>query len=267
MIVFKENDSSWRTAMQRELRLKHILDTLERDEFVAVQELVEHFGVSHMTVRRDLAELEGKGYLVRQYGGAVKSPAVERLFSFSRRLQRASEQKEQICRTAARFIDDGDVIFMDCGTTLFRLCHHIVAHRGVRVITNSLPVVSELIDYAHVRVTLVGGEIVGERKAAYGLAAERSIATMHADKAFIGVDGLSLEGGLSSYDEQEAGVTKSMAEHAGRVYLLCDSSKIGKDSYIRFAPLSLFDTLVTDDRLDGALRERYRGHAIEIIIE
>ena len=251
--------------MHREPRLKHILDTLERDAFVGVQELAERFRVSHMTVRRDLAELEGRGYLIRQYGGAVRSPAVERLFSFARRLERAAEQKEEICRLASRFIEDGDVIFLDCGTTLFRLCHHIVARRGVRVITNSLPVVSELIDHPHVRVSLVGGEVVGERKAAYGPAAERAIAEMHADKAFVGADGLSLAGGLSSYDEQEAGVTRSMAHAADRVYLLCDSSKIEKDSYFRFAPLSLFQVLITDSRLDGALLERYRGQGIEIV--
>jgi DeoR family fructose operon transcriptional repressor len=251
--------------VRREPRLKHILDTLEREGFVDVQELVDRFGVSHMTIRRDLAELEGKGYLIRQYGGAVKSPAVERLFSFSRRLERAAEQKEEICRLASRFIEDGNVIYVDCGTTLFRLSHYIVACRGVRVITNSLAVVSELIDYAHVRVSLVGGEVVGERKAAYGRSAERAIAAMHADKAFIGADGLSLEAGLSSYDEQEAGVTRSMAEAADRVYLLCDSSKIEKDSYFRFAPLSLFHVLVTDSRLDGALLRRYREHGIEII--
>jgi DeoR family fructose operon transcriptional repressor len=251
--------------VRREPRLKHILDSLERTEFVAVQELVARFGVSPMTVRRDLAELQTRGYLVRQYGGAVRSPAVERLFSFSRRLERAAAQKEEICRLASRFIADGDVIFVDCGTTLFRLCQHIVARRGVRVITNSLPVVSELIDHAHVRVRLVGGEVMGERKAAYGKTAERAIAGMHADKAFVGADGLSLQGGLSSYDEQEAGVTKSMADASDRVYLLCDSSKIEKDSYFRFAPLSLFDVLITDGRLDAALRKRYREHGIEIL--
>ena len=234
---------------------------------MAVQDLVERFDVTPMTIRRDLAELETKGYLIRQYGGAVRSPAVERLFSFSRRLERAAEQKEEICRLAARFIEDGDVIFVDCGTTLFRLCHHILGRRGVRVVTNSLPVVSELIDHAHVRVSLVGGEVVGERKAVYGRAAERTIATLHADKAFVGVDGISLRAGLSSYDEREAGVTQSMAEAADRAYLLCDSSKIEKDSYFRFASLSMFDVLITDSNLDDALKERYRERGIDILNE
>ena len=253
--------------MRRDPRHKHILDTLQRGQFVAVQDLVQRLEVSPMTIRRDLAELEEQGYLIRKHGGAVKSEAIERMFSFSRRLERAAEQKEEICRLAARFVEDGEVIFVDCGTTLFRLCRHILSRRGVRVITNSLPVVSELLPHAHVRVSLVGGELVGERQATYGQAAERAIGEYHADKAFIGADGLSLAKGLSSYDEQEAGVTRRMAEHADRVFLLCDSSKIEKDSYFRFAPLSLFDVLVTDSGLEAVVAQRYREHDIRIINE
>jgi DeoR family fructose operon transcriptional repressor len=253
--------------MQRERRIRHILDTLAREDAVSVGSLVSRFKVSHMTVRRDLAELEAQGYLIRRYGGAVKSEAIERLFSFARRLEKAGEQKEQICRAAARFVQDGEVIFIDCGTTLFRLCRHITRRRSLRVITNSLPVVAELLPHSQIRVSLIGGEVVGERQAIYGPAAERAIGEYHADKAFIGADGLSLAKGLSSYDEKEAGVTRQMAEHARQVYLLCDSSKIERDSYFRFAPPSLFDLLITDGKLEGSLLKRYREHGIRIITE
>jgi DeoR family fructose operon transcriptional repressor len=249
----------------RENRLKRILDTLAREESVRVPGLAEALGVSAMTIRRDLEVLEGQGYLIRKHGGAVRSEAIERLFSFERRLERGREQKEAICRAAARFIADGDVLFIDCGTTLFRLARYLRERRSLRVITNSLPVVSELIHHGHIRVSLIGGEVVGDRQAAYGSAAERMIGEVHAGKAFIGADGLSLRGGLSSYDEKEAGVTLKMAQNADAVFLLCDSSKIETDSYYRFAPLSLVDMLITDDRLDPQVRERYGREGVRIV--
>lgn len=246
-------------------RVQYILEALDRRDFVRVSELVKRLEVSHMTVRRDLAELEDKGLLVRSYGGAMKGEVIESLFSFARRLERNRAQKEAICRAASRFVRDGEVLFIDCGSTLFRLCHHLKGRKNLRVITTSLPVVAELIHQANIRVSLAGGEVVGERQAVYGAAAERQIGEYHADKAFIGADGLSLKNGLSSYDEQEAGVTRRMAESADRVYLLCDSSKIERDSYVRFAPLSLFQVLITDRRLPPPVRERYRKQGIEVI--
>ncbi len=254
-----------REARIRDNRLRIILERLGRGASVRVQSLADELDVSPMTIRRDLSELEGQGYLVRRHGGAVKSAAIDSLFSFDRRLERNREQKEAICRAASALVEDGEVLFIDCGTTLFRLCRHILERRGLRVITNSLPVVSELIHHGHVRVSLVGGEIVHERQAAYGGAAERTLAEYHADKAFIGVDGISLAGGLSSFDEQEAGVTLRMARSADRVILLCDSSKIEKDSWYRFAPLSLVHTLVTDGRLDPRVGERYRRAGIRLV--
>jgi DeoR family fructose operon transcriptional repressor len=246
-------------------RLKYILEALDRQEFLRVSDLVERLAVSHMTVRRDLAQLEDKGYLIRTHGGAMKGEAIQSLFSFARRLERAGGEKEAICRAAARFVEDGDILFVDCGTTPFGLCRHLQRRKGLRVITTSLPVVAELLHQPPIRVSLIGGEVVGERQAVYGAAAERAIGEYHADKAFIGADGLSLKNGLSSYDEQEAGVTRRMAENADRVFLLCDSSKIEHDSYVRFAPLSLFHVLVTDRRLPRAVRDRYRRHGIEIV--
>lgn len=251
--------------MPQARRFQDILKTLEKQDFVRVSDLVRRLEVSHMTIRRDLAELEQKGYLIRTHGGALKGEVLESLFSFDRRLERASAQKQAIGRAAARFVEDGDILFLDCGTTPFSLCAHLRQRKSLRVITTSLPVAAALLHSPGIRLSLIGGEVVGERQAVYGAAAERAIGEYHADKAFVGADGLSLAGGLSSYDEQEAGVTRRMAENAGRVFLLCDSSKIERDSYVRFAPLSLFHVLVTDDGLPRAVRERYRRQGIEII--
>jgi DeoR family fructose operon transcriptional repressor len=263
MIDFNKNEEGGAVPQAR--RFRDILKTLEQQDFVQVNDLARRLEVSPMTVRRDLAELEQKGLLIRTHGGASKGEAIGSLFSFDRRLQRASAEKRAIGRAAGRLVEDGDILFVDCGTTPFSLCAHLRQRKRLRVITTSLPVASELLHCPGIRLALIGGEVVGERQAVYGAAAERAIGEYHADKAFIGADGLSLAGGLSSYDEQEAGVTRRMAENAGRVFLLCDSSKVERDSYVRFAPLSLFHALITDDRLPRAVRERYRRRGIKII--
>lgn len=249
----------------REARSKRILRMLDDNEFVSVQAMMRELSVSHMTVRRDLDELEAKGLLVRRYGGATRSPATASLFSFERRANLNRLQKEAVCRSGARFIGDGETIFIDCGSTLFRLAHYVVARRGLRVITNSLPVVSELLACPEVKVNFVGGEIDRERMAAYGPKAEQAIAEYHADKAFIGADGVSIANGLSSYDEKEANITRRMAGNADAVFLLCDSSKVENDSFSRFAPLSLVDYLVTDRRLPERINKNYAARGIRVV--
>ncbi len=248
----------------QERRKSYILKTLNERDHLNVQELSAHFNVSQMTIRRDLSELEEKGYLIRKYGGAVKSDAVDNLFSFNNRLEENGSQKETICRIASDFIEDNDVIFIDCGTTLFRLSHYIGRKNRLRVITNSLPVVSELINFPNIKLTFIGGDIVDDRKASYGATAEGMIGEYHADKAFIGADGISLNKGLSSYDEQEAKITKKMAENADRVFLLCDSSKIEKNSFYRFAPVSLIDVMITEKSIGKAETARYLKNNILI---
>lgn len=250
--------------MDSELRKKRILQELTTHEFVNLQTMVKEFGVSEMTVRRDFTELERKGLLIRKYGGAVRTEAIETLFSFNRRVERNSENKEAICRAAAQYIEDGDIIFIDCGSTLFRLSHFI-RNKRIRVITNSLPVVSELMGSTTVKLSFIGGDIVEDRQASYGRIAEATIASYNADKAFLGADGISLSSGLSSFDEQEAMVTRKMAEHSKEVFLLCDSSKIENDSFFRFAPIDLVGYLVTDSLPDDRIKEAYIRTGIRII--
>jgi DeoR family transcriptional regulator, fructose operon transcriptional repressor len=251
--------------MDWDKRKKYILHALDREGSVSVQNLSRNLDVSQMTVRRDLSTLEYKGFLIRRYGGAVKSEVLETLFSFEKRNEKNSRKKEEVCELGADNIEEGDTVFIDCGTTLFRLCRHVIAYRRLRVITNSLPVVSELLPYGHIQVTLVGGELLHERKAVYGKIAEKTLSELHACKAFIGTDGISIKNGLSSYDEKEGNISRIMAENAETVFLLCDSSKVEYNSYVRTGPLELIDFLVTDTDIDPVTLNIYKNHGITTI--
>ncbi len=251
--------------LKSEVRKKIILDLLNSSDFVSIHAVMDRCKVSEITVRRDLTELEDKGLLIRTHGGAVKSVAAGQLFTYDNKINRNRKNKEIICRTASSFIENNDIIFIDCGTTLSFMSKYVSKFESLTVITNSLPIVSELINYPGIKLILIGGEVINERKAIYGLFADRNISRFHANKAFIGADGVSLAGGLTSYDENEASITLKMADNSDKVYLLCDSSKIEKDSFVRFAPLSAVDVVITDNGLDKKYLDMYKKNNVTII--
>ncbi len=252
-------------TLKPEERKKIILDLLHSNDFVSGRSIMERCNVSEITVRRDLTDLENKGLLIRTHGGAVRSVAAGNLFTYDSKISRNRQNKEAICRTASSFIENNDIIFIDCGSTLSFMSKYVTKFESLTIITNSLPIVSELINFPAIKLILIGGEVINERKAIYGLFADRNISQFHAKKAFIGADGVSLEGGLTSYDENEASVTSKMAGNSEKVFLLCDSSKIEKDSFVRFAPLSAVDVVITDSEISDHYLAKYLENNINII--
>jgi len=251
--------------MEHELRKRYILNYLNKNESISIQDIVGNFDISEITARRDLNELESKGFLFRVHGGAIKSKMTGGLFDFNNKAIQFRDQKIEICRYAAGFIEEGDTIYMDCGTTVYFLARFLKKIQNLRVITNSLPVISELLPFPRIKVYLIGGELDNSRKALYGPMTENLLNRYKADKAFIGAGGASIAHGLSSVDEKEASITIKMAESAKQVFLLCDSSKLEKDSYFTYSSLSLVTYLITNNSVDKQLLELYRKNGINIV--
>ncbi|SCM57235.1 putative aga operon transcriptional repressor [Petrimonas mucosa] len=257
----------YNNSMNYELRKKIIIDLLNEKEIITISEISKRCNVSKITVRRDFLFLEQEGKLKRTHGGAVIAKNGQNLFTFNVKVNQNIIKKEEICRIAANHIQENDIIFIDCGTTLFHMINYIKKFKSLIVITTSLPIISELLDFPNIKLIIIGGEVEHSRKAIYGPVANKNINLYHADKAFIGADGVSLKNGLSSYDEMEASITLKMAENSSEVFLLCDSSKIEKNSFYRFADFSKIDHLITNrDISDHHLRE-YRDMGIDVIIE
>ncbi len=250
-----------------ELRKRIILNLLNDNDFVSTQEILKECNASEITIRRDLSELEAKGLIIRTHGGATKKPATEYLFTYKNKMNRNRKNKENICKIASGFVKENDIIFIDCGSTLSFMSKYISKLNALTVITNSLPIISELLNFENVKLIIIGGEVVTERQAVYGHSAERHIEQYHANKAFIGADGISLSKGLTSFDEKEASITLKMAENADKVFLLCDSSKIERDSFVRFAPISILDYVVTDKNLDSSFISKYKKSGVNLINE
>lgn len=249
--------------MNYQNRKRLILTLLDQQGSVDVREMAIHLQTSEMTVRRDLNQLASDGLLYRTHGGAMRLDLAVHPVRFEQKAASRADQKDHICRLAAATIQEGETIFLDCGSTVFRLCPYI-RHKSIQVITNSLPIVGTLLDSA-VRVNLVGGEVDAQRQAVHGLMAEQHIRQYRADRAFIGVDGLSVANGLSAHSEKEASTALSMARQASHVYLLCDSSKFERDSYFLFAPLTLAHTLITDQDATADQMTGYQDVGLNVV--
>jgi DeoR family transcriptional regulator, fructose operon transcriptional repressor len=241
LIIF---DQMSEEIMNFQKRKKIILEELDKRGEAGVKDLAHLAQTSEITIRRDLSQLAAEGWLERTHGGAMKASLVKAPFSFSDKASAHNEAKDYIGRLAAGQVQEGEVIFMDCGSTVFRMCTYLKEKR-ITVITNSLPVVLELINTA-VSINLVGGEMDPVRQAVHGRMAEEHISRYQADRAFVGAGGVSVARGLSADSELEAGITLTMATHARHAYLLCDESKLEQNRYLAFAPLTLVHTLITN---------------------
>lgn len=229
--------------MNFQLRKQKILALLAAQGEVDTRELATALDTSEITIRRDLNQLSEDGLLYRTHGGAIPVDQPEKPYEFVNKTAANAAAKDKICRKAAAQINDGDIIFMDCGSTVFRLCQYI-KNKKIKVITNSLPVIFEL-QHSSVSLNIIGGEYDGARQAIHGTIAAEHIQRYKAGKAFIGVDGISAQG-LFAHSEKEAAIAMALATQSDYTYLLCDAGKIGRTSYLNFAGLELVNAIITD---------------------
>ena len=246
--------------MNFQKRKQKILEQLDRTGEVDIKELAAALDISEITARRDLNQLANDGLLYRTHGGAMKVDPLAKPKDFANKAAQNADIKDSICRKAAEHINDGDIIFMDCGSTVFRLCQFI-KHKMIKVITNSLPVIYEL-QNCSVSINIIGGEFNTERQATHGKIANEHIARYRAGKAFLGVDGIS-RNGLFANSELEADITQAFAANSSKTYLLCDDSKIGKESYLKFGELNMINTIITNSKSDELAYFKKQG--VEVI--
>jgi DeoR/GlpR family transcriptional regulator of sugar metabolism len=213
---------------------------------VGFAELAEEFGVSEMTIRRDVETLESEGLARRVRGGAISVTSRSYEPPFGVRATTAAQAKAAIGAAAARLVNDGDTIIVDVGTTTLELARALRGRHGITVVTAALPVAMELGNEPDIRVVVTGGQVRQGELSLTGGMAEDAFTTMNCDLAFIGVAGVCLTPGLTEYNPDDARVKRAAIAAARRTIVLADSSKLGKIAFATVAPLSAVDALVTD---------------------
>jgi DeoR family transcriptional regulator, fructose operon transcriptional repressor len=240
------NDDVNDNMFAEERKLK-IIDLLNQNKKVTVTELVHLFNVSSATIRSDLRELNNKGQIIRTHGGAIieTGAGFEPDTAQKRDLNLAAKQK--IARLAIDLINDGDTVIFDTGTTTLELAKLLNQRHKVTAVTNDFEItrVLEVID--SISVVMLGGELRKNFHCTVGAAGINMLAQFSVDKAFMGTNSLSISGGASTPNIQQAEIKKAMIASAKKVILLCSNRKLGKDSFAHFAALDQIDTLIIEE--------------------
>jgi DeoR/GlpR family transcriptional regulator of sugar metabolism len=247
-------------------RRERILEYLALHKIVASTDLSQWLGVSEATIRRDLEWLEEEGSLERTHGGAALSQRLPQEPEYKQRAMRCPEEKRLIGLTAAGLIQEGDIVFINSGTTTTQVIRHVRPSKDITIVTNNLSAALETGD-AGFDLILLGGEFQHKSNSVAGRFATANLGQIYASKAFIGVDGISLKHGYTVPSNAEAEVLRIMLSRTqGPIFVVADHSKWGVVSNFEVAPVDSDLKLITDAGLDEHARSALAARLVEILI-
>ena len=250
-------------------RRRQILDLVRSDGSVHVNALAHTFGVSTVTIRNDLAQLEASGELQRDRGGAINTAAsrhVKHLLGLPERATLNLAAKQRIGKIAAGLVQAGDTIIMDAGTTVVEMAPHLSAIQPLTVVTNALNVALSVGAGSAAQTILLGGTLSREASSTVGPLAEQTLADLSVGKVFLGTQALDLEDGLTDTTLEIAQIKRAMIKAAKQVILLADSAKWDHTGFIKVAPLAEIDVLITDDKFPEQARTAVEQLGIRVLL-
>ncbi len=228
-------------------RLDEIIKILSKRKKITVQELTERLNVSEVTIRKDLSILEEQGKIERIHGGAVLAEDKELIRNINVRFEEHVEEKIAIAKRAMELIREGDTIYLDSGSTSYFLARELNnSGINVRILTNSLDVITELSDSPYISLLSTGGSLRREARSFIGPIAIETIRNFQIETSFLGTTGFSEEGIFSAQNTLEAEVKKSVIKSSKRTVMLVDHHKFGTTAFSIFARPEDIDILITD---------------------
>ena len=244
-------------------RYEAILTILNRLKKVSVQDLTQRFGVSEVTIRKDLSFLEEQGKLIRIHGGATLAEDEGRLRTIAIRQEEHAAEKLAIARKARELIRPGETIFIDAGSTCAAFAR-VIRDMELRVVTNSLDAILELVDSAGIALFSTGGSFRPEACSFIGPGALETIRGIQIDTCFMGTTGFSRDGVFSSQNVIESQLKSAVIQASRRAVMLVDHSKYGTTAFSVFARAEDIDVLVMDSAIvDG---EAVAALGLELVI-
>jgi len=258
---------------KHELRTIKLLEALQANKRLDVQSVARSLGISEATARRFFTQLEGEGKVIRVHGGVQLAPQLGYDYSFRVSTVHQQRQKALIAARAAELVRDNEHLFLDSGTTVLKLAEALSlriqtgALRNLVVLTNSMAHLETLGRWC--KVILIGGEIRVERLAVCGSLAESNLQLFHVNKAFLGADAVNLKSGFMTTDERTSKMAQIVVERSDRAYVLVDSSKFNKSSFVQYASFAQVEKGFTDAALPRELQKAYSeaGARLEIVSE
>ncbi|MFJ5624511.1 DeoR/GlpR family DNA-binding transcription regulator [Peribacillus loiseleuriae] len=246
-------------------RQQKIIDLLMVKKVLKISELTEELKVSVDTLRRDLNLLTKQGKIEKIYGGVKLIEARFGESTIDERMVSHIDEKEVIAQKCSELIYDGDCIFIDSGSTTYQIAKYIKNKKKLTVVTNSIPVVLELIN-SDVELIIIGGKVRHNEQSVVAYDYLFNFSELNIVKAFICTSGITIEKGISDYNLEEANTRKKMIELSKEIYVAADSTKFGKDVTIGIASLDKIHYIITDQNVNKNLIDAFKKTSTNLII-
>lgn len=247
-------------------RHKKICKLLRENGSVITTRLAEHFAVSIETIRRDLLTLEQQNLLHRVHGGAVIPEEMQQFMSLSERLKINEDSKLELCRTACKFINEGDVIGVDCGSTAVSFAAALKENfSSLTIVTCCLDVFESLCRYKDFKVILCAGEFLKKENVFSGPLALEALSKLHMQKVFIFPAALSLRFGICDHRTETFVLQEQFLKSSENIFILADSSKFERTELLKLDDMRPSYTYITDRNLLSGLKNLYADNDITVV--
>lgn len=243
-----------------------ILELLQEEGAARVSYLSDAFGVSEPTIRQDLERLEQEGHIIREHGGAYLRSVSSQVRSLSLQHMENIEKKGAIARRAAQFIDDGDRLILDSGSTVTEISKLLKGKEDLTIVTNAINIALIVGAEYGFELFVTGGEFKAPTLSLTGPKAQASLENVYVDKLFLATGGISPSFELTYPGLADLPVKRAMMEAATTVYLVADSTKIGKRSFASLGSMRDVDVFITDNGIDQASRGRIEELDVSVVI-
>jgi len=253
--------------MIAEERRAILMRKLREEGYVQVTELADELGISSATIRRDIIMMEKEGICIRKRGGAVRTAqGVTMEIPYATRRLRNSAEKEAIAKAALNFIENGNTLLLDAGSTIYSLALLLHQREQLTVVTHDLNIAQKLATNQHVNLICTGGIARENAYILEGAQVIDFIRSLRVDKTFLGADAIHSDGTISNVNINEVPIKQAMLAAAEKIILLADSSKFGTTGFAKVCDISEVDTLITDRNIDNQVLEFLRNREVNVIL-
>ncbi|MGM0940253.1 MAG: DeoR/GlpR family DNA-binding transcription regulator [Bacillota bacterium] len=255
-------------------RIAKLEEYITHKQQASYDELVDKFAVSKNTIRNDVQELIKSGKIIKVHGGAaVKNPVHEKsqnnevtkpLTSFTYRKETNLAGKQQIAQQAATYVQEGDIIFIDTGTTVLEMIEHI-QEKTITIVTNNIDIILRTIPFENLTVYSLGGLLDRRSQSFTTLQAQEIIKKYNINKAFLAATAISIKNGITSSIPEERELKSYIAKQIDQKFLLVDHQKFDKVALTTYCDLNQLDYLITDRLPNNKYVEYCTNNKVELV--
>lgn len=251
--------------MLDETRKGMIIELIKERGEATVRELSRRLGVTGVTIRKDLKELENLGLLIRTHGGAVLPSHTKVEWNFIQKSKQHVKEKLAIARKALEFVKPGDSVILDSGTTTLAMAREIkrIHLHPLTVVTNNLFIATELVG-TPTDLVVLGGSVRENSFSLIGAFCEKNLKEIYVDKAFIGATGFSTEGFMTP-DINEAKIKNTMVSQASEIFIVVDSSKFIHPSFAIYTNFDKIDHVITDQNIPPETERLLKNLGMDVV--